>query len=138
MGKKLISVIVPCYCEEEAIPHYWEETAKVADSMTEVDFEFLFIDDGSKDHTVSILRRPFSVKKNDIKRQYDASDCDTHIRNVKIRKIISEKAKRQEICHVSQAEPFRQISARAAQYGGKTKHDRFIDCRSINQIKNQN
>ena len=42
MGKKLISVIVPCYCEEEAIPHYWEETAKVADSMTEVDFEFLF------------------------------------------------------------------------------------------------
>lgn len=57
MGKKLISVIVPCYCEEEAIPHYWEETAKVADSMTEVDFEFLFIDDGSKDHTVSILRR---------------------------------------------------------------------------------
>ena len=57
MGKKLISVIVPCYCEEEAIPHYWEETVKVADSMTEVDFEFLFIDDGSKDHTVSILRR---------------------------------------------------------------------------------
>lgn len=56
MGKKLISVIVPCYCEEEAIPHYWEETAKVADSMTEVDFEFLFIDDGSKDHTVSILQ----------------------------------------------------------------------------------
>ena len=56
MKKKLISVIVPCYCEEEAIPHYWEITSKVADSMDDVDFEFLFIDDGSKDNTVGILR----------------------------------------------------------------------------------
>ncbi|MFR1517639.1 MAG: glycosyltransferase family 2 protein [Clostridia bacterium] len=57
MEKKLISVIVPCYCEEEAIPHYWEEMSNVADRMDEVDFEFLFIDDGSKDNTVEILRK---------------------------------------------------------------------------------
>ena len=57
MKKKKISVVVPCYCEEAAIPHYWEETSKVADSMETVDFEFLFIDDGSKDQTVELLRK---------------------------------------------------------------------------------
>lgn len=56
MQRKLISVIVPCYSEEEAIPHYWSEASKVADSMNDVDFEFLFIDDGSKDNTVKVLR----------------------------------------------------------------------------------
>ncbi len=57
MNKKLISVIVPCYCEEEALPYYWEEASRTADSMDYVDFEFLFIDDGSKDGTVNVLRR---------------------------------------------------------------------------------
>ena len=57
MEKKKISVVVPCYCEEAAIPHYWEETSKVADSMEAGDFEFLFIDDGSKDQTVKLLRK---------------------------------------------------------------------------------
>ncbi len=56
MKRKLISVIVPCYCEEEAISYYWKEASAVADSMEQVDFEFLFIDDGSKDNTVQILR----------------------------------------------------------------------------------
>lgn len=56
MEKKLISVIIPCYCEEEAIPHYWSEASKTADSMSEVNFEFIFVDDGSKDNTLEILR----------------------------------------------------------------------------------
>lgn len=58
MQKKLISVIVPCYNEESAIPYFWEEITKIADSeMSYVDFEFLFVDDGSTDGTLRTLRK---------------------------------------------------------------------------------
>lgn len=51
---EIISVIVPCYNEEQAIPLFYEEMKKTAEKMKEVDFEFLFIDDGSRDRTLSI------------------------------------------------------------------------------------
>ncbi len=54
--KKLITAIVPCYNEEEAIPFFYEEITRVASEMQKVDFEFLFIDDGSKDNTLGVLR----------------------------------------------------------------------------------
>ena len=54
--KDLISIIVPCFNEEEAIPVFYEEIIKVANSMKQIDFEFMFIDDGSKDKTLSILK----------------------------------------------------------------------------------
>lgn len=56
MANKLLSIIVPCYSEEEALPAFWEEVTKVTDSMSNIDFEFIFIDDGSKDNTKLILR----------------------------------------------------------------------------------
>lgn len=56
MANKLLSIIVPCYSEEEALPTFWEEVTKVTDSMSNIDFEFIFIDDGSKDNTKLILR----------------------------------------------------------------------------------
>ena len=46
-NKKLISAIVPCYNEEEAIPFFYEEVTRVAAQMESVDFEFIFIDDPS-------------------------------------------------------------------------------------------
>lgn len=52
----LISVIVPCYNEEEAIPYFYEEIQKTAQKMEDVDFEFIFVNDGSKDNTVSIVK----------------------------------------------------------------------------------
>ena len=55
--KKLISIVVPCYCEEAALPAFWEEINKTTINMSDVDFEFLFIDDGSTDKTVEILRK---------------------------------------------------------------------------------
>lgn len=55
-NKKLISAIVPCYNEEEAIPFFYEEVTRVAAQMTSVDFEFIFIDDGSSDRTLAVLR----------------------------------------------------------------------------------
>ena len=51
-----ISIVVPCYNEEETLPIFYEEITKIATEMKKVEFEFLFINDGSKDNTLNILR----------------------------------------------------------------------------------
>jgi len=56
MSKDKISVIGPCYNEEEALPIFYKEIDKISKEMPDVDFEFLFIDDGSKDKTLEIIR----------------------------------------------------------------------------------
>lgn len=57
MNKRdLISVIVPCYNEEESLPLFYIETGKVLRQMTEVDYELIFIDDGSSDNTRTIMK----------------------------------------------------------------------------------
>ncbi len=53
---KKISLVIPCFNEEEALYHFYAEISKVALEMTEVGFEFIFVDDGSKDDTLTILR----------------------------------------------------------------------------------
>lgn len=50
------SIVVPCYNEEEAIPLFYEETEKVIKQMPYLEFEYVFINDGSKDGTLGILR----------------------------------------------------------------------------------
>lgn len=55
--RELISLIVPCYNEEQALPSFWKETKAVVDSMTDVDVEFIFINDGSRDGTLELLRQ---------------------------------------------------------------------------------
>ena len=61
---KLISIIVPCYNEEETIPYFYEEITKVAKQMKDCKFEYLFIDDGSKDKTLSILKEYRKIDKD--------------------------------------------------------------------------
>lgn len=57
MNKRdLISVIVPCYNEEESLPLFYIETGKVLRQMTEVDYELIFVDDGSSDNTRTIMK----------------------------------------------------------------------------------
>lgn len=51
----LISLIIPCYNEQEALPIFYRETQKVLVSMG-CDYEFIFVNDGSKDETLSILK----------------------------------------------------------------------------------
>ena len=51
-----ISIIVPCFNEEESIPLFYDAICEVAKGMKEQEFEFIFIDDGSKDRTLPILR----------------------------------------------------------------------------------
>lgn len=55
--RELISLIVPCYNEEQALPSFWKETVAVVDTMTDVDVEFLFVNDGSRDGTLELLRQ---------------------------------------------------------------------------------
>ena len=54
--KEKISLIIPCYNEEESIPLFYSETDKVTKIMKNVDFEMIFVNDGSKDNTLKILR----------------------------------------------------------------------------------
>ena len=56
MKKKLLSVIVPCYNEQESLPYFYKEIKKVEKEMDYVDFEYIFVNDGSKDKTLDILR----------------------------------------------------------------------------------
>ena len=56
MKKKLLSVIVPCYNEQESLPYFYKEIKKVEKKMDYVDFEYIFVNDGSKDKTLDILR----------------------------------------------------------------------------------
>ncbi len=55
MKRDLISIIVPCYNEQEVLPLFYEETCRWVDKL-DADVEFVFIDDGSKDNTILILR----------------------------------------------------------------------------------
>lgn len=51
-----ISLIVPCYNEQESLHLFYDEIKRVAEEMKEYEFEFNFIDDGSSDGTMKILR----------------------------------------------------------------------------------
>lgn len=51
----LISLIVPCYNEQEALPIFYKETKKVLETMN-CEHEFVFVNDGSKDETLTILK----------------------------------------------------------------------------------
>ncbi len=54
---KKISVIVPCYNEQEAIPFFYDEIVKISKIMeNDAEFEYLFVNDGSKDKTINVLR----------------------------------------------------------------------------------
>ena len=67
----MISVIIPCYNEEAALPYFLPEVQKTADKLTvkypELTFEFLFVNDGSRDGTLGLLR---SYAKEDPRVRY--------------------------------------------------------------------
>lgn len=57
---KCISIVVPCYNEEAALPYFVDEIKNVMEAMLQVDselsFDCCFVDDGSGDRTLSLLR----------------------------------------------------------------------------------
>ena len=65
--KELISIVVPCFNEEEALTYFYEEINKIREQLKEVNFEYLFVDDGSKDKTLDKLR---ALNKKDKRVRY--------------------------------------------------------------------
>ena len=53
---KKISIIVPAYNEEESLPFLYERLTKLIDSIENYEFEVLFINDGSKDRTLELIK----------------------------------------------------------------------------------
>lgn len=51
-----ITLIIPCYNEQEVLGILYEELKKVTSQMNQHSFELLFVDDGSKDDTLRILK----------------------------------------------------------------------------------
>ena len=51
-----ITLIIPCYNEQEVLGILYEELKKVTSQMNQHSFELLFVDDGSKDDTLKILK----------------------------------------------------------------------------------
>ncbi|MBQ7912592.1 MAG: glycosyltransferase family 2 protein [Clostridia bacterium] len=62
-----ISLIIPCYNEEESLPTLYKELRRVTAHMAEYDFEMLFVDDGSKDKTLALLKE---IAKRDERVKY--------------------------------------------------------------------
>lgn len=52
----LLTVIVPCYNEEEALHFFYREMDKVMGEMQDVEFEMLFVNDGSRDKTLEQVK----------------------------------------------------------------------------------
>lgn len=53
---KTISIVIPCYNEEQSIPYFYKEINKVSKNI-KTNFEFIFINDGSKDNTLGIIKK---------------------------------------------------------------------------------
>ena len=68
---KLMTAIVPCYNEEQAVPFFYEEMMKTVtvfrEKYSDVEFELLFIDDGSVDHTLDVVKE---LRKTDERVRY--------------------------------------------------------------------
>lgn len=52
----MLSIVIPCYNEEETISLFYKEVEKVRQQMNEI-FEYIFVNDGSSDETLTILRK---------------------------------------------------------------------------------
>ncbi|MDD3429857.1 MAG: glycosyltransferase family 2 protein [Oscillospiraceae bacterium] len=56
----LISIVVPCYNEQEALPFFYKKTLQVAEDIKNKlgdEVEFIFVDDGSKDDTMQVIKQ---------------------------------------------------------------------------------
>ena len=54
---KKITIIIPAYNEEESLPILYERIKKLMDDMKNYEFEILFVNDGSKDKTIEIIKQ---------------------------------------------------------------------------------
>ena len=62
-----ISIVVPCYNEEQVLPIFYETTEKEFHKIKNVEFEYIFVNDGSKDKTIDVIKE---LRKKDTKIKY--------------------------------------------------------------------
>ena len=62
----LVSLIVPCYNEEEALPFLYNALTEVREQVKDYKFEFIFVNDGSRDKTTDVIKG-FADKDPDVK-----------------------------------------------------------------------
>lgn len=62
MTRKMISIIIPVYNEEEVLDKLYDELVKFREKVKDYDFEFLFLNDGSKDKSLDMIK---SYRKKD-------------------------------------------------------------------------
>lgn len=53
---KTVDIIVPCYNEEEMLHMFFKETERILAAIDNYSFRYIFVDDGSRDNTLSILK----------------------------------------------------------------------------------
>ncbi|MGG7171765.1 glycosyltransferase family 2 protein [Clostridium neonatale] len=61
-----ISIVVPCYYEEKSLPFFYQEIDKISEKMSDVYLEIIFVNDGSKDKTLDIMKE-YSCKDKRVK-----------------------------------------------------------------------
>ena len=64
---KKVSIIIPAYNEEESLPLLYDRLSKVISNLKNYEFELLFINDGSKDNTLKIIK---GLREKDSKISY--------------------------------------------------------------------
>jgi glycosyltransferase involved in cell wall biosynthesis len=57
MTRKLLSIVTPCYNEEGNVEELHRQTAAAMEAFPQYDWEQIFIDNASRDHTAAVLRR---------------------------------------------------------------------------------
>lgn len=62
-----ISIVVPCFNEQEALPFFYKEFKSLTTKMDHEDFELIFVDDGSRDKTLDTIK---DIAKNDTRIKY--------------------------------------------------------------------
>ncbi len=56
MQKKKVSIVVPCYNEQESLKAFYDSIINVIDRLEQYEWELLFVNDGSRDDTLNIIR----------------------------------------------------------------------------------
>lgn len=74
----LLSIVVPCYNEEEALPLFYREASRVAEQLAEskehpLQVEYVFVDDGSSDDTLAVMK---TLRNEDEQVHYISFSCN--------------------------------------------------------------
>ena len=67
METKKMSIVVPCYNEEEVLEIFYKEVTKEVEKIDNIELELIFVNDGSKDNTLKVFKE---LSKNDERIKY--------------------------------------------------------------------